>query len=123
MFPDEAIRDALVAAQLPALVDRLDEVDAWDQRLSGGEQQRLAVARAVLAKPDWLFLDESTAALDEPSEAAIYRMLRERLPGTTIVSIGHRSTLYALHERRLDMQPANDGRFVPRDVPSPVAAE
>jgi putative ATP-binding cassette transporter len=123
MFPDEAIRDALVAAQLPALVDRLDEVDAWDQRLSGGEQQRLAVARAVLAKPDWLFLDESTAALDEPSEAAIYRMLRERLPGTTIVSIGHRSTLHALHERRLDMQPANDGRFVPRDVPSPVAAE
>jgi putative ATP-binding cassette transporter len=123
MFPDEAIRDALVAAQLPALVDRLDEVDAWDQRLSGGEQQRLAVARAVLAKPDWLFLDESTAALDEPSEAAIYRMLRERLPGTTIVSIGHRSTLHDLHDRRLDMQPANDGRFVPREVPSPVAAE
>ncbi|RYY15292.1 MAG: ABC transporter ATP-binding protein/permease, partial [Alphaproteobacteria bacterium] len=123
MFPDEAIRDALMAAQLPGLVDRLDEVDAWDQRLSGGEQQRLAVARAVLAKPDWLFLDESTAALDEPSEAAIYRMLRERLPGTTIVSIGHRSTLHALHERRLDMQPANDGRFVPREVPAPVAAE
>lgn len=123
MFPDAAIRDALVAAQLPALAERLDEVDAWDQRLSGGEQQRLAVARAVLAKPDWLFLDESTAALDEPSEAAIYRMLRERLPGTTIVSIGHRSTLHALHDRRLDMQPANDGRFVPRPVPAPVAAE
>jgi putative ATP-binding cassette transporter len=119
MFPDEAIRDALMAAQLPALVDRLDEVDAWDQRLSGGEQQRLAVARAVLAKPDWLFLDESTAALDEPTEAAIYRMLRARLPETTIVSIGHRSTLHALHDRRIDMRAGADGRF----VPTPVAAE
>ena len=123
MYPDAAIRDALVAAQLPALADRLDEIDAWDQRLSGGEQQRLAVARAILAKPDWLFLDESTAALDEPSEAAIYRMLRERLPDTTIVSIGHRSTLHGLHDRRLDMQPAADGRFTPRPVPSPVPAE
>lgn len=122
-FSDAAVRAALVAAQLPALADRLDEVDAWDQRLSGGEQQRLAIARAVLAKPDWLFLDESTAALDEASEAAIYRMLREHLPGTTIVSIGHRSTLHGLHDRRLDMQPANDGRFVPQDMSKPVAAE
>ncbi|GJD96671.1 ABC transporter ATP-binding protein/permease [Methylobacterium iners] len=122
-FPDEAIREALIAAQLPQLADRLDEVDVWDQRLSGGEQQRLAIARAVLAKPEWLFLDESTAALDEPSEAGIYRMLRERLPGTTIVSIGHRSTLHDLHDKRLDMQKAKDGRFVPRELPAPVAAE
>ncbi|GJE58233.1 ABC transporter ATP-binding protein/permease [Methylobacterium trifolii] len=112
-FSDEAIRDALVAVRLPQLADQLDTVDAWDRRLSGGEQQRLALARAVLAKPAWLFLDESTAALDEPSEAAIYRMLRERLPGTTIVSIGHRSTLNALHDQRVEMQPG-DGRFTPR---------
>ncbi|MCC0809340.1 ABC transporter ATP-binding protein/permease [Methylobacterium sp. W2] len=115
-FSDEAIREALVAAQLPQLADRLDEVDAWDQRLSGGEQQRLAIARAVLAKPAWLFLDESTAALDEPSEAGIYRMLRERLPGTTIVSIGHRSTLHALHDTRIDMTPGQDGRFTPTEL-------
>jgi putative ATP-binding cassette transporter len=115
-FSDAAIRDALVAAQLPQLADRLDEVDAWDQRLSGGEQQRVAIARAVLAKPQWLFLDESTAALDEPSEAALYRMLRERLPETTIVSIGHRSTLHALHDRRIDMRAGADGRFVPTPV-------
>lgn len=121
-FTDAAIREALVAAQLPQFADRIDEVDAWDQRLSGGEQQRLAIARAVLTKPDWLFLDESTAALDEPSEAAIYRMLRERLPGTTIVSIGHRSTLHALHDRRIDMQPGADGRFVPTALPAPAAA-
>nr|WP_282103989.1 ABC transporter ATP-binding protein/permease [Methylobacterium sp. 37f] len=122
-FTDAAIRDALVAAQLPQFADRLDEVDSWDRRLSGGEQQRLAIARAVLTKPDWLFLDEATAALDEPNEAAIYRMLRERLPGTTIVSIGHRSTLHALHDRRIDMQPVDDGRFTPREVSSTVVAQ
>lgn len=122
-FSDAAIREALIAAQLPALADRLDEVDAWDQRLSGGEQQRLAIARALLAKPDWLFLDESTAALDEKSEAGIYRMLRERLPSATIVSIGHRSTLHEHHDGRIDMQPAHDGRFEPKRMPAPVAAE
>ncbi|AWN39013.1 ABC transporter ATP-binding protein/permease [Methylobacterium radiodurans] len=119
---DAAIREALVAAQLPQLADKLDEVDNWDRRLSGGEQQRLAIARALLAKPDWLFLDEATAALDEPSEAAIYRMLRQLLPGTTIVSIGHRSTLNALHDRRVEMQPES-GLFTPRDARMPVPAE
>ncbi|GJD89079.1 MULTISPECIES: ABC transporter ATP-binding protein/permease [Methylobacterium] len=120
---DAAIREALTAAQLPHLADRLDEVDNWDRRLSGGEQQRVAIARALLAKPDWLFLDEATAALDEPSEAAIYRMLRQRLPGTTIVSIGHRSTLNALHDRRVEMQPGEGGLFTPRDARMPVPAE
>lgn len=122
-FSDDAIRDALIAAQLPKLAEDLDKVDAWDQRLSGGEKQRLAIARAILAKPDWLFLDESTAALDEKSEAGIYRMLREKLPGTTIVSIGHRSTLFEFHNGRIDLQPANDGIFEPKPMPSPVAAE
>ena len=119
-FSDADIRDALVAAQLPQLADKLDVVDAWDRILSGGEQQRLAIARAILAKPDWLFLDESTAALDEPAEAAIYRMLRERLPGTTIVSIGHRSTLNQHHDRRVNLQPV-DGKFTPR-VADPAPA-
>ena len=122
-FPDAAIRAALVAAQLPGLVDRLDEVDAWDQRLSGGEQQRLAIARAVLARPEWLFLDESTAALDEASEGKIYRMLRETLPDTSIVSIGHRSTLHTLHEKRIDLQPTAEGRFSPRELRDPIPAE
>jgi putative ATP-binding cassette transporter len=121
-YDDAAIKDALAAVRLPALIDRIDLEDTWAQRLSGGEQQRLAVARALLAKPDWLFLDEATSALDEPSEAALYGALAERLPGTTVVSIGHRSTLHAMHDRHLEMAPTPDGLFTPKDRVA-VAAE
>jgi putative ATP-binding cassette transporter len=71
--------------------------------LSLGEQQRLGLARALLHMPDYLFLDEATASLDEPSEARLYRLLTERLPQATIVSIGHRSTLDAFHTRKVTM--------------------
>jgi len=71
--------------------------------LSLGEQQRLGLARALLHVPDYLFLDEATASLDEPSEARLYRLLTERLPQATIVSIGHRSTLDAFHTRKVTM--------------------
>jgi len=121
-YSDAAIREALAAARLPELVDRLDHEDAWSARLSGGEQQRLAIARALLAKPDWLFLDEATSALDEFTEAALYKMLAERLPGTTIVSIGHRSTLLAMHARHLEMQPRPEGTFAPQDRPARATA-
>ena len=107
---------ALETARLPDLANRLDEEDNWTLRLSGGEQQRLAVARALLARPDWLFLDEATAALDEESEAALYRAFAEKLPGATIVSIGHRSTLAAFHERRLELHPDGSGAFVLRET-------
>ena len=69
--------------------------------LSLGEQQRLGIARALLSEPDFLFLDEATASLDEPGEEALYQLLQRRLPRATIVSIGHRSTLAAFHQRRL----------------------
>jgi putative ATP-binding cassette transporter len=113
-FDDAAIRDALVTARLPALVDRLDEEENWNARLSGGEQQRVALARALLAKPDWLFLDEATAALDETTEKALYEVLAKKLPGTTVVSIGHRSTLLQMHRNHVTMQPGADGVFSPK---------
>ncbi|KAF2991269.1 ABC transporter ATP-binding protein/permease [Methylocystis sp. MJC1] len=109
------IEEALRAARLAPFVERLDESNNWGQRLSGGEQQRVAIARALLAKPDWLFLDEATSALDEKLEGDIYRMLRERLPQTTIVSIGHRSTLLDYHDRQIEMEASADGLFAPRD--------
>jgi putative ATP-binding cassette transporter len=121
-YDDAAIAEALRAAKLPALADRLSEERAWAQTLSLGEQQRVAVARALLAKPDWLFLDEATAALDEPTEAEIYKIIKEKLPDTTVVSIGHRSTLAAFHDRRIDMQKQADGLFAPKDAPQPVTA-
>jgi putative ATP-binding cassette transporter len=122
-YDDAAMGDALKAVRLPHLADHLDREDNWGQRLSGGEQQRLAIARALLSKPDWLFLDEATAALDEPTEEAIYGMLRERMPDTTVVSIGHRSTLAAFHDRRIELRPGQDGTFSPVDVRAPVAAQ
>jgi putative ATP-binding cassette transporter len=111
---DAEIVKALQAARLGHLVDRLDEEAHWTYILSGGEQQRLAVARALVFKPDWLFLDEATASLDEAAETAVYRELKERLPGTTLVSIGHRTSLRQWHDRRLELQrvPGEVGRLV-----------
>jgi putative ATP-binding cassette transporter len=120
-YPDEnstateaELVDALKAAQLGHLVPRLDEEAHWSNILSGGEQQRVAAARAMVFKPDWLFMDEATASLDEASEAAIYTALKQRLPSATLVSIGHRPTLRQWHDRRLELQrqPGETGRLV-----------
>jgi putative ATP-binding cassette transporter len=120
-FDDTQLAEALSAVGLPQMAERLAEVAHWNRMLSLGEQQRLGIARALLQKPDWLFLDEATASLDEASEAKLYALLRERLPGVTIVSIGHRSTLNAQHDRRLVLE--RDGeRHVVRDTgPIPAA--
>ncbi len=100
-FSREDIQRALAAVGLSALAERLDEDAHWNRMLSLGEQQRLAIARAILHRPDYLFLDEATASLDEPAEAGLYALLQERLPGAAIVSIGHRAALNAFHHRRL----------------------
>ncbi len=113
-FSRTQIGEALIAVGLPKLASRLDEEAHWNRMLSLGEQQRLGLARALLLKPQYLFLDEATASLDEPSEAALYRLIEEKLPATTIVSIGHRSTLEAFHQRQIMLSRDGD-RFALRN--------
>jgi putative ATP-binding cassette transporter len=120
-FEDARLAEVLTAVGLPEWADRLDEEAHWNRMLSLGEQQRLAIARVILIEPDFLFLDEATASLDEAAEASLYRLLHERLKGATIVSIGHRSTLGAFHRRRFEVAPSETASQV-RDV-SLVAAE
>jgi vitamin B12/bleomycin/antimicrobial peptide transport system ATP-binding/permease protein len=120
-FEDARIAEVLTAVGLPEWADRLHEEAHWNRMLSHGEQQRLAIARVLLQEPDYLFLDEATASLDEAAEASLYRLLHELLKGTTIVSIGHRSTLGAFHRRRFEVAPSEAASEV-RDVPL-VAAE
>jgi putative ATP-binding cassette transporter len=106
---DATLREVLDAVGLADMVGRLDEVGHWALKLSPGEQQRIAFARALVQKPDWLFLDEATSAVDEATEARLYRLVRERLAGTTLFSVGHRATLRPFHARRLEVQPAPSG--------------
>jgi putative ATP-binding cassette transporter len=101
---DAILHDTLKAVGLPELAERLDETCHWALQLSPGEQQRLAFARALVQKPDWLFLDEATSAVDEATEACLYRLVREQLAGTTVFSVGHRVTLHPFHARQLVVQ-------------------
>ncbi|WP_341911820.1 ABC transporter ATP-binding protein/permease [Polaromonas sp. YR568] len=110
-YSDAQLRQALEDALLPKLVQRLDDEDAWSQKLSGGEQQRLAIARVLLKKPAWLFADEATSALDEDAEKTLYERLlaQTRQAGGAIVSIAHRPTVAAFHGKRWELEKLPDG--------------
>ena len=101
-YSDEALQQALTDALLPKLCSRLDDHDAWSQKLSGGEQQRLAIARVLLKKPQWLFADEATAALDEEAEKTLYEKLQAHIQSVKggMVSIAHRPTVAAFHNKQ-----------------------
>jgi putative ATP-binding cassette transporter len=112
-FDDVAIQAALGTVALGHLASRLDEVADWAKVLSPGEQQRIAFARVLLAKPKAVFLDESTSALDEGQEFAQYRSLRAALPDCIVVSVSHRGTVEQHHDRRLELLGGGEWRLAP----------
>ena len=120
---DATLREMLEAVGLIELGVHLDEPAHWALRLSPGEQQRIAFARALVQKPEWLFLDEATSAVDEATEARLYRLLRERLSETTLFSIGHRATLHTFHARRLVVQLAGSGPASVVELPAAADLE
>ncbi len=109
-YDDETLKQALRDALLPQLVDQLDVTDAWSQKLSGGEQQRLALARVFLKKPAWIFADEATSALDEEAEKTLYGKLLAMVKAGNgaIVSIAHRQTVATFHSRRWTLEKRSD---------------
>jgi putative ATP-binding cassette transporter len=112
-YDDAAIQSALDTVALGHLASRLDEVADWAKMLSPGEQQRIAFARVLLAKPKVVFLDESTSALDEGQEFALYRALRTALPECIVVSVSHRTTVEQHHDRRLALLGGGQWRLEP----------
>ena len=110
-YSDEALKQALTDALLPQLVSRLDEPDAWSQKLSGGEQQRLAIARVLLKQPAWIFADEATSALDEVAEKTLYEKLLALVARAhgSLVSITHRPNAAAFHSKVWDLEKLPEG--------------
>jgi putative ATP-binding cassette transporter len=110
-YTDEQLRQALLDALLPQLVGQLDQPDAWSQKLSGGEQQRLAIARVLLKKPTWVFADEATSALDEITESSVYKRLLALVDTAqgALISIAHRPSVAAFHSRRWELEKLPEG--------------
>ncbi len=116
---DEELSVALQAVGLGRLTPELNAIHSWSLTLSLGEQQRLAFARILVQKPTWIYMDEATSALDEAAEAELYGLLRRELPSSTLISIGHRATLNAFHERRIEVR---DGRVLESVIPAAAPA-
>ena len=115
---DARLRQVLHLVGMEALADKLEDARLWSHVLSLGEQQRLAFARVLLQKPQWVFLDEASSALDEPAEDALYHTLVEELPETAIISVGHRSSLLQHHQHCLRLQ--GGGRWHLETIVHPV---
>ena len=113
LSPDEVddamIRKTVEEVGLGHFLDRLDEDTTWEHVLSGGEKQRLAFARVLIQRPETIVMDEATAALDSLSQEQLMRLLLERLPDATVISVGHRPELEAFHTRKLVLEHRADG--------------
>ena len=116
VFNRDEMIEVLKQVSLGHLQDRLDQEQDWTRILSLGEQQRLAFARLLLHKPNVAFLDEATASMDEGLEDNMYRLLKERLPNTTVISVGHRSTLQAFHQQQLMILGDGKWQFTDRNL-------
>ena len=116
VFNRDEMIEVLKQVSLGHLQDRLDQEQDWTRILSLGEQQRLAFARLLLHKPNVAFLDEATASMDEGLEDNMYRLLKERLPNTTVISVGHRSTLQAFHQQQLMILGNGEWQFTDRNL-------
>jgi putative ATP-binding cassette transporter len=112
---DKHIREALVAVGLGHLLDQIDDDAPWEQTLSGGEKQRVAFARLLIHRPDLILLDEATSALDIDSQEHLMKLLNERMPDATVISVGHRPELEAYHGRKLVLEHRRGGARLIRD--------
>ena len=117
--PAEEVAKAMEDVGLGDLVEQLDEDKPWDQTLSGGEKQRVAFARVLVQKPDIIVMDEGTSALDPESQEHLMNLIQERLPETTIISVGHRPELEKFHERKLVLEARKEGAKLARDIDLP----
>jgi vitamin B12/bleomycin/antimicrobial peptide transport system ATP-binding/permease protein len=125
--PDSDVRDALEEVGLGHLKDRLNDEEPWEQTLSGGEKQRLAFARLLIHRPDLIVMDEATSALDPGSQERLLKLLNEKIPNATLISVGHRPELEDYHERKLVLEHRPGGARLIRDeyitfVPGPGVA-
>jgi vitamin B12/bleomycin/antimicrobial peptide transport system ATP-binding/permease protein len=116
---DDEVKSALEAVGLGELKGRTDEEAPWDQTLSGGEKQRIAFARLLIHKPNIIVMDEATSALDKNSQELLMQLIQERLPDTTVLSVGHRPELELFHERKivLEVKPGGSRIISDEDLP------
>jgi putative ATP-binding cassette transporter len=122
-FPEEQVRAALERVGLDRLGERLEDDERWDKVLSVGEQQRVAFARLLLHEPGWILMDEATSALDDENQSAMMALLRDELPGSTVISIAHRSGMDEFHDRTLGLVKSSGGaKLVTRRRPKPQKA-
>ena len=117
---DDEVKKALETVGLGGLNDRIDEDGPWDQTLSGGEKQRVAFARLLIHKPNIIIMDEATSALDKNSQELLMQLIQERLPATTVLSVGHRPELEPFHERKLVLEVKPGGSRIISDEDLPL---